>query len=391
MHASQKEPPRESSRFKRTAASACPYSWFSVALFVFSLSYLLDLPSKVSRNVFYVLFAAPAVFFLLRNKNRIPRTANFPAVGAVFVFFAVAVTSEFFAREGAPWLLLKQSLYLAILYIGLSLGARSPSSIERFLTAFGIASLVYFLWPLYEWMRVYFSQGISARIQVYDLNVTRSSLLITFGILSLWLLKFEPWLADKKNKLLALASFLFVILAVGIVSIVFQSRSTLVALVLFLTLYGTMRKRYWEVALSSAVATLLIATTGLSQVFLERGISYRSAIWEDALVRIGSECSWLVGCGSGGTHLFAGQFVNPHSGYVATLYRHGSLATLALICLMMISFADGMRKKSPYFLLSTVGWGGGIASSTGFIDSPGPQWVYLWIPLFLAFVPASRK
>lgn len=103
------------------------------------------MPSKVSRNVFYVLFAIPVVFFLIRSARRIPRSVHCPVVCIVFVFFALTVIGEFFALEGTPGVLAKQSLYLTVLYIGLSLTTRSPNSLQRFLTTFGIATLVLLL------------------------------------------------------------------------------------------------------------------------------------------------------------------------------------------------------------------------------------------------------
>lgn len=364
-------------------------SWFSVALFFYGASYLCDLSSKSSRNVFYVLFAIPAVIVLVRAPRQTLRHMARSSCWALIALLITATSTELFSIEGTPADLLKQSFYFAILYVGLDRAAKAPTSLRLGLIFFGIASLIHFAIPLYEWASVYIASGLSTRAHPYELNLTRSSLLVTFGLISLWLFAVEPWIKTRPHRALGVVSLFILVLAICLVSVVFQSRLTLAALFLFLFLYGIMRKRYLEVLLSLAAALVITLTTGLYRVFLQRGISYRGAIWQDAFDRISSDCNWLLGCGSGGAHQFAGQFLNPHSGYVATVYYHGALTSVMLLVLIATSITSGIRNNSPYLMLSAVGWGGAIASSTGFITSPNPQWIYLWVPLILTLIPDS--
>lgn len=357
--------------------------WLGFAILVFGCSYFLDIPSKTSNTIFYTLFGLPVIFHVftsaIRGRRMLPLSGMLP----LMTFLGLSILAETLSVEGTPFQTMKQSTYLVVLYVGIFLVSRQPTRLRLGLVIFGLASLAYFSFPIYEWTMAYTTTGISKRIHTYDLNVSRSSLLIAFGILSLWLFLLEPWATKMRRPLLGLAAFSGVVVAVGFVAVVFQSRSTLISLFLFLFCYGVMHAHRRQILLIILGLVTVAFLTGVHEVFLERGISYRGAIWQDALGRIGRDCNWLTGCGSGGSHLFAGQFLNPHSGYVATVYHHGVASLIALFVLMYQVFSKGIKEKSPYLLLSTVGWGGAIASSAGFIDSPQPQWIYLWIPVFL--------
>lgn len=370
-------------QFGQARASQWVSDWLGLAILIFGCSYLLDIPSKASNTIFYTLFGLPVFFHIsaraIRDKGISPPSGMLP----ITVFLGLSILAETLSVEGAPLQILKQSTYLLVLYIGVALISSRAARLRLCLVIFGVASLVYFSLPIYEWVLAYATTGISKRIQSYDLNLSRSSLLIAFGILSLWLFLLEPWLTKMRRPLLTTAAFSGVVMVVGFAALVFQSRSTLISLFLFLICYGVMYSRYRQVLVIVLGLAAVALLAGVYDVLSERGTSFRGVIWQDALARIGRDCSWLTGCGSGGGYLFAGQFQNAHSGFVATVYHHGVPSLIALFALMYQVFSKGIKEKSPYLLLSTVGWGGAIASSAGFIDSPQPQWIYLWIPAFL--------
>jgi len=357
-------------------------SWLKIALFLFAASYFIDIPAKTSRNLFYVFYALPVIFFTIRERKHIRFPFDAHSV-PVFVFFALAILGELLSIEGNLRDVIKHTIYLTILFSGVSYLAKHGGNLRWGFIILGFLSLAYLSFPLYKWVEALATEGISKRIHAYDLNVSRSSLLITFGLFSLWLFFLEPWLEKKSTRVMKSLVFFGVVLLTGMVAIIFQSRSTVIALGLFLIFYGIMQSYLWQVALMVVCIAGIVIATGFHDVLLERGMSYRGAIWEDALLRINRDCSWLTGCGSGGNYRFAGQFQNPHSAYIATLYYYGLPALIALLFLMYKTLSKGLREKNPYLALSAVGWGGAIASSTGFIDAPEPQWVYLWIPVFL--------
>jgi len=362
-------------------------AWLFIALCAFISSYYLDLPAKASNTIYYALFGLPVLFTIVRrrklfllNKTALP----------FFIFLGLATIAEFLSIEGNPILLIKNSIYLIVLYAGIQYISTNTDGFRWLFAITGLLSVGYFFLPLYQWVERYLVTGHSQRIQIYQLNVSRSSLLIAFGMLSLWVLVVEPWLKRKQANALRPIAFFSTVAMVCLVAVVFQSRSTLVVLSLFLVCYGITRSYARQAALIALILAGIAFSTGLYDVFLERGISYRGEIWQDALTRVGLDCSWLTGCGSDGDYRFAGQFLNPHSGYVATLYYYGFPASVALFVLICQVFIKGMREKSPYLLLSTVGWGGAIASSGGFIHAPEPQWVYLWIPVFLTLASKPK-
>ena len=101
---------------------------------------------------------------------------------------------------------------------------------------------------------------------------------------------------------------------------------------------------------------LLAVLSGVDDLLVQRGLSYRLDIWQAALQRWLGECSLWWGCGNDGV-LLLGQFHRPHSGYLAMLYRNGLLGALLFLIFALLYLRYARSPGAPWLLLSLFGWG----------------------------------
>lgn len=359
------------------------------ALLLYMASYFAGVSSHFSNNLFYVLAGVPTLAFcVVRRADALGALRRF---WPVLLMFALAVVSELFAPEGDPLGVARSAAYLVVLALALHVAAANPRLMAAAFAMLGLSAAAFGAVAIAAWSLELASNASYVRVELAELNVTRASLLALFGVLALWLLLLEPILAARRAAFVRGAAFAVVTAFCVMLALAFQSRSSIVALMLFLCAYGLFERRFRLVAGVGLAAAALLLLTGLYEVLLLRGGSYRGEIWGDALRRLLDECSLLTGCGSAGGYLFYGRFQNPHSGYLATLYYHGMGTLAALLLVIGRAAYCGWKHKDRFALLLVIGLGGAIASSPGFIDAPEPQWVYFWIPLMLVLDGQRRS
>ena len=359
-------------------------TYLAVAYFIYMCSHYVGASSHASRSIMYFGIGLPTLYFIFRHFSAcLHRLKPFIPLAA---FLIVATLAECFALYGDPIKIGRYSAYLLLLGLSLSVLCRFPALLSKLFVAYALASVAYLLLALYIWA----AADQSTRVLIGDLNVTRSALLTLCGLFAGWLFYAERRLLERGTVAYA-AGFTLFGLATMLTALVFQSRSGMVSILLFLFIYALYRKRATEVIGISIAAAILLVFTGWYRLLLIRGTSYRTDIWADLAERVWSHCGLLFGCGSADTATFAENFLNPHSGYLSTLYYHGVFAMVAFLIFAVFFFHRAWKVRTPFLLIAMPGWGGGIASSSGFIDGPEPQWVYFWIPSLIALCLAQRS
>ncbi|NMG00640.2 hypothetical protein GPA27_24980 [Aromatoleum toluolicum] len=356
----------------------------SAILFVFCVSFYTPISSKASNNVFYIGLGLPALAWWLSR----PRAA--------LGLFRVA--PAFLAAYGAlaAWLViadptfLRDTLYIAALFVCCAMLERHGSGVARAYTGFALVSMALFAFAILKWAQLAWVHHFWGRITLWGQgeNPVYAGLLISSSLVFLWLFHVEPRLRDRSRPAYLVALLGLVALG-GLCAVVFQARSALVGFAAFLVVLLIQRRLVVVGSLLAVVAAVALWDSGVADALLERGGSYRIEIWGDALRRLESECSLLVGCGKD-DYRFLGQFFHPHSAYVSILYEAGAIGLALFLAMALAFFVAAWRSRSRWMLVALVGWAGVATTTPGVIVSPRTLWVFFWIPTLMAVLESGR-
>lgn len=358
--------------------------WGSI-FFLFFVSFFLPLSSKAVNNIFYIGLAVPTFFWMLRHARDLPVIFRSHSVLMVLllgflVLSAIADVSS-----------IKRILYVLLFFFACLLLARKDGARTVYFAYSAIACLI-FLYLIVGWLWQYRVSGMWGR-QVFwgsASNPVYASLLILSALVFVWLFYIEGFLLSRSRWQLFAGMFLLMCACLLCV-LVFQARSALLGALLFFMAYLIQRRLIFLGAILVLVACGLTYFSGIGSLLLERGVSYRVVIWEDALHHLVNSCFVWLGCGVD-EYKFLGQFMHPHSGFVSTLYRFGVVGGALFSVFAMVFFWQGWKSRSPWFLLALIGWGGLLTTGNGFFSSPQPLWVYFWFPTFMTLLDiASSK
>lgn len=356
----------------------------SAILFVFCASFYTPISSKASNNIFYAGLGLPALVWWLYR----PRAA--------LGLFRVA--PAFLATYGAlaAWLVvadptfLRDTLYIATLFVCCAMLERHGSGVARAYTGFALVSLALFAFAILKWAQLAWLHHYWGRITLWGQgqNPVYAGLLISSSLVFLWLFHVEPRLRDR-SRLAYLVALLGLVALGGLCAVVFQARSALVGFAAFLVVLLTQRRLVVVGSLLAVVAAVALWDSGVADALLERGGSYRIEIWADALRRLESECGLLVGCGKD-DYRFLGQFFHAHSAYVSILYEAGAIGLVLFLAMALAFFVAAWRSRSRWMLVALVGWAGVATTTPGVIVSPRTLWVFFWIPTLMAVLESGR-
>jgi hypothetical protein len=212
---------------------------------------------------------------------------------------------------------------------------------------------------------------------------------IISGLVFLWLTLVEPELRQRSAwlrlvGLIALYALVFLSVAV------FQSRSALVGFGLFMAGYIIIRRTWRQEFWALIGVTCIGYFTGATQTLSQRGLSSRPQIWADAWHRVADTCGVWLGCGRDG-YFFLGMYTHPHNMPLGILYNYG-LVGLALISIFVYVYVrDGIRLKTPWFLISLIGTGSLLTNTGWFLYPVKAYWVFFWVPILIAFIQMRRE
>lgn len=286
---------------------------------------------------------------------------------------------------------MKKILYVFLYFMTCLLIAEKGKAARLVFSAYSVVACLVFLYSIASWLWQHQVTGVWGRQEFFGsaTNPVYASLMILSALIFVWLFYLEAFLLSRSKWQLFTGMFLMVCACLLCV-LVFQARSALVGASLFFVVYLIQRRFILVGGVVALVVGGLAYLLGVGRLLLERGASYRTGIWEDALHHLTNSCVVWLGCGAD-EYEFLGQFMHPHSGYVSTLYRFGIVGAGLFTLFALVFFWRGWQSKSPWFLLALIGWGGLLTTGNGFFSSPQPLWVYFWFPTFMALFDAASS
>ncbi|WP_434607940.1 hypothetical protein [Pseudomonas sp. R1-7] len=362
--------------------------WLIFLFFVFASSFFFIDVAKTRNNIFYAGFALPVLIWTLGSWRSALQMRSQSLMLLLVFFLAMAAVELIFLRENM-YSELKHGLYLLMFFIGLQLIVDQPRYEGYWIKAWGCSMLLCLLYASGKWLWIYQQTGQLVRLQMAGAayNPVHAALMISSGIAAFWLFIIEPRLQRFSH--LVLGGLLMAALQVW-VALIFDARSALTGTFLFLAGWALFRERGVRLLLGLAlVVGLTLYLTGVMDLFLSRGASFRLVIWQDALQRLVNHCGISFGCGKD-DYRFLGEYTHAHSGYLSVLYRYGAFVALIGSVWAASYWYWGVRLKSRWFLVSLIGWGGLVTTGAGLLSSPQPYWLYFWLPTLLSMIEVRR-
>ena len=352
-----------------------------IGLCGYLLSNFLPLPSKAMNNVFYVGCAVPALAWGVMHRSEV--------LGWLRTGFSLWLFLLLFAISAL--LMGDLSAVKAVFYVfllGLSVFAlhRWDARAEQWLFSWLAAiSVVALGWATYTWVELYQSTSMPQRIILWSkANPNYMALMIVSAWVWLWEFQLEPRVRRHGNLAYLLVTVSFILLAAWS-TIPFQSRTALMGFGAYLLLKLVINNRRWYLLGGLLVVAAVGWLLGWHLALDARGFSYRPEIWLDTWQRLTQVCGLLAGCGND-DYVFAGRFAHAHNAYLMILYEHGLLVLLSFGYFAVMFFGEGLRYRSRWMLVATVGWVAGLTTTGGVVHSPQPYWIYFWMPTFLAML-----
>ena len=341
-------------------------------------------------KLFYILLAAPTLVALLLQPRMFKTLMNNPLIIAFVVFCAYIMLSIAWSdTENATVSLLKRPLYIAMLLLSAGLiSLHAPAHLQqcvriaaKVVALAAVISLGYFL--MY---RLPVGAGRMGGYGALYNPLLTAHVLGAFA--AVWLVYwFQAQRILDPMSLLCLAVLGLAILATG-------SRTPLVGLTAalgWLVIVGD-RKR-GMLALVAVVIAVLGIVLVYPEAITQRGVSYRPAIWLDALRQIG-EHPWLGhGYDSPMTVILPGlarTLADPHNIELGVLYAGGvvGLALWMTIYGLAMYFCWTYRKHPGVTLAATwliFGFASGLTEGSAFMSRPKEHWFLIWIPMALVY------
>ena len=357
----------------------------SAVLLVFMVSFFLPLSSKASNNIFYAGLAAPALIWWLRSLRDCLGPFRVSPFFFVFLFLLAAhlgIKDVFF---------LENFSYLVLMFLACTMLEQQKNAVVKTFLVFALVGVAMLLVGIIEWSIVILGANVAPRVILWGQseNPIFAALMIICGMVFIWVFHIEDYLAGRAGWIRWLGFGALVGMCIAC-AIIFQARSALIGLFIFFAAYVAQRRSYLKPALvAGALLYLVLEFSGIGDVLLERGVSFRPAIWEATVRRVVEDCGVVTGCGRD-EHKLLGAFEHPHSAYLSVFYQ-GGLIGFALFAGMGAAFlASAWRMRSRWLLVALVGWGGVVTTTGGVFVQPRPLWVYLWIPTFMALLETGR-
>lgn len=337
-------------------------------------------------KLYYATLAAPTLIALALQPRQLSSLLRQPLI-ILFLLFAayIALSAQWANSDESSLSASKRALYiLMLLFAAALISLKQPGRLERVNEiAAVIAALCAGLSLAY-----FFYEGAVGRLSGYGALYNPLLSAHVFGFfcaywLSRWHLEEQ---AAPLLPLLALAILWALLIFTG-------SRTPLLALsacVLWLAMCQWKPRILVVIAL--AIGLLVVAQSlRLTEDLLTRGVSYRPAIWQEALRQI--QASPWFGLGYGHPQVFRVEgldfaLADPHNIELAVLFCGGvvGLTLWLLIYGYAMSYAWQQRRQPAVLIASTLvvfGFVAGLTEGEAFFSRPKEHWFLIWIPLAL--------
>lgn len=350
-------------------------------------------------KLFYATLALPTLIALVLQPSHLKTLLQQPLIKLFLLFAAYIMLSVLWADTDDNLLSsIKRPLYLLmLLFAAFLISLKHPGRLERMTE---IAAVIAVLAAALS-LAYFFYQGANGRLSGYGALYNPLLSAHVFGFFcAYWLSRWH--LEEKATPLLPLTA-----LAILWALLIFTgSRTPLLALsVCLLWLAICQWKRRILLAIATAIGLALLMKALLSIAtpielqadnLLSRGLSYRPAIWQEALRQI--QASPWFGLGYGHPQVFRVEgldfaLADPHNIELAVLFC-GGIVGLTLWMLMYsyaMTYAWQQRRQPATLIASTLvvfGFVAGLTEGEAFFSRPKEHWFLIWIPL--ALLAATR-
>ncbi|AGZ34142.1 MAG: O-antigen ligase family protein [Pseudomonas sp.] len=341
-------------------------------------------------KLFYIFLAVPTLLMLVKQRDLFRPMVINPLFLAFLAFSAYTLlTIAWSDTENSTGSLVKRPLYIAMLLFAAGIiSLRSPTQLDqctRFAAIFAAMaaglSLAYYLYstPVLAGRRL---NGYGA---LYNPLLTAH----VFGAFAAyWLASwFQARSPFSPLPLLSLAVLGLAVLATG-------SRTPLVGLAAalgWLLIVGDRRRGLLAIA-AVAIAAICVVLA-YPEAVIQRGMSYRPAIWMEALRQIG-EHPWLGhGFDAPMTVIIPGltkTLADPHNIELGVLYAGGIVGLVLWMTLygLAMHFSWLYRKHPGVTIAATwliFGFASGLTEGSAFMSRPKEHWFLIWIPMALVY------
>lgn len=342
-------------------------------------------------KLYYLTLAAPTLIALLLAPQLLKQLLSSPLIRLFLLFSAYILLSvQWSGTEETPLSMSKRPLYiLMLLFAAMLITLKSPDRLDGMTRLAAIlavicaaASLVFFF---------YCEEG--GRFSGYGAlyNPLLSSHVFGF-FCAYWL---SSWYLGSKSTALLPLGAMAVLWALLIFS---GSRTPIMAMTgcLLWMAIAHWKHRLWPV-IAMAIA-LVVAAQLLPQSddLMARGVSYRPAIWAEALRQI--QASPWIGLGFTHPQVFWIEGIHyaladPHNIELGVLFEGGVVGlTLWLMIYAYAMFYAWQHRDQPCVLIASTlvvyGFMAGLTEGGAFFSRPKEHWFLIWIPL--ALLAATR-
>ncbi|VVN76284.1 hypothetical protein PS723_00743 [Pseudomonas fluorescens] len=342
-------------------------------------------------KLYYLTLAAPTLIALLLEPQLLKQLLSSPLIKLFLLFSAyILISVQWSGTEETPLTMSKRPLYiLMLLFAAMLITLRSPDRLDGMTRLAAIlavvcaaASLVYFF---------YCEEG--GRFNGYGAlyNPLLSSHVFGFFCaywLSSWYLGSKP---TALLPLIAMAILWALLIFTG-------SRTPIMAMFgcLLWMAIAQWKHRLWLVIAVAIALVVAVQSLPQSEDLMVRGVSFRPAIWAEALRQIQAS-PWI---GLGFTHPqvfwiegFPYALADPHNIELGVLFEGGVIGlTLWLMMYAYAMFYAWQRRDQPCVLIASTlvvyGFMAGLTEGSAFFSRPKEHWFLIWIPL--ALLAATR-
>lgn len=372
-------------------------------------------PTSKSHNNFYYLLVLFPFIFLVRNSDirQLYESRIFRLTVVLTLYLAISgLWSDNFSWS--KWLDESKGVVYVLSFIAIIALVLNVENQRRTFVAFiVVAGCIGSLWAMIEAVEFIWRYRDRPWISGFrmslegptDMPVSSATILGVVTILAYFLLyRSSKRLSSRRVWLVSSA-----LLAVSMVLTI--SRAPVMAMVLCVS-FGVFqyRDRRLGVVILSGVAVCISLYVGVGIDFgslIERGMSYRPAVWDQTMLRV-AEKPWF-GSGSLVSEEMALDAAlvgrkrdmlieHPHSPYLATLLYGGAVGTGLFAWLLWVGLREAWRQRDrdngAWLLVFVFALLCMVTDGNRLIGSPHAIWFYFWLPIGVLVsweIEAARK
>ncbi len=343
-------------------------------------------------RLYYWTVVLPTVLLITVQPGVFGQLLHSPIFRAFIPFAAYAALTVFWSTgEDSMLDMMKRPLYVLLLFLAVFELGRCR--FERLTAAVKAAGWVSVVSAIYAVTLFVLQPGLE-RLSGY--GAFRNPLLVShvFGFFAaLWLgVYFAERKLFKPLPIMAFLACFALLVATG-------SRTPLLAIAValcWLAVLSRSRKAVLVIGVALVCGVLILLLT--PQVVTQRGLSYRTDIWADALRQIGERLWFGHGYSSPiwiRLEGFPTSFRDTHNIVLSVLFAGGIVGFLFWMALYAVALWESWRLRADKWVLvysGTVVYGLAASMTEGgsFLSRPKEHWFLIWIPLALLSATTYR-